>query len=156
MALQMFARGTQQMIGTWAALTLIPTYTAGCGLFWVALRTTGRPDHALWTLIGIVAVTKLTDAAAYFVGRSVGRTKLWPAISPGKTVEGALGGFAIGIVAAMVYFHLFIPAVLPANEKIEGQEWHGGDLSLLVYFWGSGIDRRFGGIGCQTVGQHEG
>lgn len=129
-ALQGFSKEPAQMIAKWSVLTLIPIYTAGCGLFWVALRTTGRPDHALWTLIGIVAVTKLTDAAAYFVGRSLGRTKLWPEVSPGKTVEGAVGGFLIGIVASMVYFHLFLPRML----TIEDQANHG-----MLVWWGPAV-----------------
>lgn len=50
----------------------------------------------------------LADAAAYFVGRRYGRTKLLPEISPGKTVEGAYGAvFMGGLVALCVglYYH---------------------------------------------------
>ena len=43
------------------------------------------------------------DAGAYFVGRAIGKNKLWPAISPNKTVEGALGGIVIAIVTAIIF-----------------------------------------------------
>nr|WP_275951033.1 phosphatidate cytidylyltransferase [Desulfuromonas sp. AOP6] len=47
------------------------------------------------------------DSAAYFVGSSLGRRKLYPAISPNKSVEGALGGVAgtfLGATLAKVFF----------------------------------------------------
>lgn len=54
-----------------------------------------------WFLLALF-VTWLSDTAAYLVGRSVGRTKLIPRVSPNKTVEGAIGGLvAAGITAAL-------------------------------------------------------
>lgn len=49
-----------------------------------------------------VAVTWVGDSTAYFVGRAVGRTKLAPMASPGKTVEGGLAGLAGSVLAAGV------------------------------------------------------
>ena len=43
------------------------------------------------------------DSGAFFVGRSLGKTKLAPALSPHKTVEGCVGGFVCAIAAAMLY-----------------------------------------------------
>ncbi|HZH61235.1 MAG TPA: phosphatidate cytidylyltransferase [Metabacillus sp.] len=45
----------------------------------------------------------VTDSGAYFVGRSMGKNKLWPEISPNKTVEGALGGVVFAVIFACVY-----------------------------------------------------
>jgi len=45
------------------------------------------------------------DICAYFVGRAVGRRKLAPRISPGKTVEGFLGGMLGNVAAAAIYHH---------------------------------------------------
>ena len=58
-------------------------------------------------------VTWASDIGAYAAGRSFGRHKLIPAVSPGKTVEGAVGG----LVASAVVAWLFTSAVLmPAAQ----------------------------------------
>jgi len=53
-----------------------------------------------WYLLAQI-VAWLTDVGAYVVGRAIGRHKLAPAISPGKSVEGALGGLICGCLAAI-------------------------------------------------------
>ncbi len=54
-----------------------------------------------WFLLALF-ITWLSDTAAYLVGRSVGRTKLIPRVSPNKTVEGAIGGLvAAGITGTL-------------------------------------------------------
>jgi len=50
-------------------------------------------------LLAAMAIVWIADIAAYFVGRAIGRRKLAPAISPGKSWEGAIGG-ALAVVAA--------------------------------------------------------
>jgi len=62
----------------------------------VALREIGA--LALFVAMAIVWVA---DIAAYFFGRAFGRHKLAPAISPGKSWEGAVGGFAAVAVAGL-------------------------------------------------------
>lgn len=49
-----------------------------------------------------------TDSGAYFVGKSLGKRKLWPAISPNKTIEGAIGGTLIALLIGIV-FHIIHP-----------------------------------------------
>ncbi|MBI4498353.1 MAG: phosphatidate cytidylyltransferase [Chloroflexi bacterium] len=56
------------------------------------------PQGLAWVLLALLT-TFATDTAAYFVGRAVGRRKLAPRLSPGKTWEGAVGGM-LGAVAA--------------------------------------------------------
>lgn len=53
-----------------------------------------------WLFLALF-VTFATDTGAFFVGKSIGRYQLAPSISPGKTWEGAFGGFISAIVAAM-------------------------------------------------------
>ena len=42
-----------------------------------------------------------TDSGAYFVGRKLGKNKLWPEISPKKTIEGFIGGIVIAVIFAV-------------------------------------------------------
>ena len=53
-------------------------------------------------LIFALLVNSATDSGAYLVGRAVGRHPMAPAISPNKTWEGAVGGFACAVVAAFL------------------------------------------------------
>jgi len=65
-----------------------------------------------WLLFAIL-VTFATDTGAYLVGRTVGRHPMAPVISPNKTWEGSLGGFAAAVGAALLLglvFDLGIPA----------------------------------------------
>lgn len=51
------------------------------------------------------------DTGAYFAGKSLGRHKLYPAVSPKKTIEGAVGGVTLAIFAALVYRHFLFEEV---------------------------------------------
>ncbi|MEB1810121.1 MAG: phosphatidate cytidylyltransferase [Bacillaceae bacterium] len=48
-----------------------------------------------------------TDSGAYFVGRKLGRRKLWPDISPKKTIEGSIGGIICAFVVGFVFQLIF-------------------------------------------------
>jgi len=61
-----------------------------------------HPDAGAFYLLFTVSVVIGGDAGAYFVGRKYGRRKLAPAVSPGKTVEGAVGAIAAGLVVGIV------------------------------------------------------
>ncbi len=64
-----------------------------------------RRWHSAWIILGIMLITKSCDIGAYFTGRLIGRHKLIPWLSPGKTWEGLIGGVvfstlvAVGLVA---------------------------------------------------------
>ncbi|GAB7388250.1 phosphatidate cytidylyltransferase [Bacillaceae bacterium] len=70
--------------------------------FRLMLETRLAEDGLAWTVL-ILSVTWATDTGAYFIGRAFGRKKLWPVISPNKTVEGALGGVISALLAAAVF-----------------------------------------------------
>lgn len=57
----------------------------------------------------LLSVIISSDVCAYFVGRAIGRRKLAPQVSPGKTIEGALGGLAGGALAAAVVAQSLFP-----------------------------------------------
>ena len=62
----------------------------------------GRTAGAAVVMFPIL-LTWASDIGAYAVGRLTGRHKLIPAVSPGKTVEGALGALVVTVVAAIAY-----------------------------------------------------
>lgn len=59
--------------------------------------------HSLTLFIFLIVTVVLTDSAAYFSGRFLGKHKLAPKISPKKTVEGAIGGWIIGFAFAFIF-----------------------------------------------------
>lgn len=62
----------------------------------------------IWILF-LLAVVFAGDIGAYYVGSFLGRHKLYPCVSPGKTIEGAAGGLAAGIGAAYLMRIYFFP-----------------------------------------------
>jgi phosphatidate cytidylyltransferase len=89
----------------------------GMGFSYMAIaRGAGDGHGLLWTFLLLCCIWG-SDAGAYFVGRSFGRNKLWPAISPNKTIEGALGGVVISAVISIV-FALLVPDLLTIGRAL--------------------------------------
>lgn len=63
-----------------------------------------RIEHGLWVTFYILLSIWATDSGAYFVGRKFGRRKLFEAISPNKTIEGAIGGVLFSILVAVIFY----------------------------------------------------
>ena len=66
-----------------------------------------RNDAGLDTLMFALLIVWLTDTGAYMIGRKLGRHKLWPAISPNKTIEGSVGGVVLALITAAIYLMFF-------------------------------------------------
>ncbi len=64
-------------------------------------------DSGAFLLVFTLAVVVWSDAGAYFAGRAYGRHKLAPRISPGKTVEGAIGGVVGGTLCGLLFKGIF-------------------------------------------------
>lgn len=90
------AVGLRQRSRAWPALGVLYA-----GLPLLALLILRAGEAGLWALALVVAVTWATDIAAYFVGRTLGGPKLWPAVSPKKTWSGAIGGLAGAVIAGL-------------------------------------------------------
>jgi phosphatidate cytidylyltransferase len=56
-----------------------------------------------WVLILLLAIVWLGDSAAYYIGKTLGRHKLAPRVSPNKTWEGAVANFVAGLIAAAAW-----------------------------------------------------
>ncbi|HEY7291208.1 MAG TPA: phosphatidate cytidylyltransferase [Vicinamibacterales bacterium] len=82
----------------------------------VALRSI-RGREALFLLMLTVMVS---DTAQYYTGRAFGRRPLAPAISPKKTMEGAVGGFVCGALLMAIVGVWWLPSVPPAIRALLG------------------------------------
>jgi phosphatidate cytidylyltransferase len=108
-----------QRVAPWAAgvagiLALVPAWLA-----LVRLRLS-EPSGAQWMLFALVLVW-VADIGAFFCGRSFGRRRLAPQVSPGKTWEGVWGAFAVSALVAVagsqwfqVPLAVFVPLCLAA------------------------------------------
>jgi phosphatidate cytidylyltransferase len=63
---------------------------------------TGALNGRIW-LTYLIMVTKMTDMGGYFLGKSFGKSKLAPNISPGKTRVGSIAGFIFAVVVSMIF-----------------------------------------------------
>lgn len=97
----------------WSAFAFIALFAT-----WGVLALLYR-EHGVLYVVSLLALIWIADIAAYFVGRAFGRHKLAPAISPGKTIEGALAG----IVGVMAWVLL-------------SAQWPGSFGAALVNKWG--------------------
>ena len=73
--------------------------------YFVALR--GLDEHGYWVFLAL-ATNFASDTAAFFTGRALGRHKLAPRISPGKTWEGTIAGF-FGAIIVSLPFTMLLP-----------------------------------------------
>ena len=90
-----------------AAFPVLTTLYVGTGF---GAFASARSESLVVLCFGLFIVWA-TDIGAYMVGREYGKNKLWPEISPNKTIEGALGGILSAVVVAIVYLIAF-----PAQE----------------------------------------
>jgi phosphatidate cytidylyltransferase len=67
-----------------------------------------------------ILLTWATDVGAYAVGRTMGSRKLIPSVSPGKTVEGALGGLALAVVICLLYVKFLMMRYAQLAMTIQG------------------------------------
>ncbi|MBA4602537.1 phosphatidate cytidylyltransferase [Thermoactinomyces mirandus] len=77
----------------------------GYGFSYMML-TIWKENGLAWSLL-IVFATWANDTGAYFIGKKWGKQKLWPEISPNKTIEGSLGGILSGTFLSVVIFFIF-------------------------------------------------
>jgi phosphatidate cytidylyltransferase len=103
-------------IGTVAYLGLLPAFLAQLR-WWPALPEGAGPDRRGAAALALtIFVPKFCDIGAYFTGKLLGRHKMSPVISPGKTYEGLAGGLALSAVVALLLNRWvpLLPGDLPA------------------------------------------
>jgi phosphatidate cytidylyltransferase len=121
-----------------AAFMLGLLYVFGCWRFAIDLRAI----NSFWMFFAL-AINWVGDSAAMYVGRSLGRHKMAPHISPGKSWEGAVASTAGSVIFALIYAHwalpqapVWLPPVAAVAGNIAGQL---GDLSESAMKRGAGM-----------------
>ncbi len=78
----------------------------------------GQGDIGRSLVFLVLILAWSNDSGAYFVGSAIGRHRLMARVSPSKTVEGALGGIAACIVAALISRATFAPFLAPGDAVL--------------------------------------
>ena len=105
------------------AITAFGVLYAGLFSYIYALR---YHDYAVGAgagtaLVGLpILLTWATDVGAYTFGRTFGKKKLIPSVSPGKTVEGAMGGLGLTIVICLLYVRFILMPYAQLGLTIQG------------------------------------
>lgn len=129
-----WARQSHDAIVSMAGTVLATLYLGGLGWFLMAIRVKQSPRFTGSTLLilMILVVVKSTDIGAYFGGRALGRHKLIPWLSPGKTWEGlGCGVLVSGLVGA---------AISPRLPHMHTAAWKGFILGVIIGAIGQGGD----------------
>lgn len=131
---QMIARRTTDAIRTIACTILTVMYLGIGGAMILQIRL--AESNGLVKLVMFLAVVKSTDIGAYFTGSAIGRHKLIPWLSPGKSWEGLIGGLgaAVGVSILIAHFGGIGIAV-----------WQAGLFGLAV-----GLAGQFGDL-CESL-----
>lgn len=113
--IQLFSRASDEdfseMLPSAATRVFGVLYVAALGGYIIAIRVIESPiprlAPKLLTLFFIVVFAG--DTGAYYTGRAVGRRRLAPRVSPGKTIEGVIGGLTGNVIAALIAHFTFFP-----------------------------------------------
>jgi len=108
--------GGHQALGL-AAVSLFPSLYLGLPIgAMVAIRDTRGREALFLLMLTVIA----SDTAQYYSGRAFGRRPLAPAISPKKTVEGAVGGLVFGAMVLAVVGAWWLPVIPLALRVLFG------------------------------------
>lgn len=91
-----------------AAFAILGTLYVGIGFYYL-IET--RVEGLAFVVFALLVVW-FTDSGAYFTGRKIGKRKLWPEISPNKTIEGFVGGIVWAIAIGLI-FNFFVDLEKP-------------------------------------------
>lgn len=105
---------------------LIGLFYIGGGCIFLTMIPYKNEGFDTFLIMGIFILIWVNDSFAYLVGRTFGRTKLYPSISPKKTVEGTLGGLIFALLAA--YFLGKYQPVIPP--------WQWMVLAVVIVIFG--------------------
>ncbi len=77
-----------------------------------------------------ILLTWATDIGAFTVGRAIGKRKLMPAVSPGKTIAGAAGGLGLTVIVCLLYVRFILMPIAHLGFTIAGAVLFGIIVSV--------------------------
>ena len=111
LGMAIWLRGPSRRPGLAVAATLFGIVYAGLFTYAYSIR---YHSYAIGAVAGSIllalplVITWLTDVGAYLIGRSFGKKKLMPSVSPGKTIAGSVAGLAFAVVGAWLYVEFLL------------------------------------------------
>jgi phosphatidate cytidylyltransferase len=99
-------------------------------------------EEGIYWIILVLVIAIIGDTVALYVGKSLGKRKLIPAVSPGKTVEGTIGLIAGSTLAAFLYGFFFLSSIAVFHFVIVG--FTGSIIGQLGDLGESAIKRHYG------------
>jgi phosphatidate cytidylyltransferase len=101
----------------------------------------GLPYGQQWIFL-LMTIVMAGDTGAFYVGTSFGKRKLYPVVSPNKSVEGAIGGLAGSLIGAIIAKYTFFPQLTLADSMVTALAL--GILGQLGDLFESFLKRSFG------------
>lgn len=123
------------------SLTFGPLYVGGGMTAIALLKKDGGPDGPSFVLLALM-LAWLSDTGGYFAGRFLGKRKLYEAVSPKKTIEGAIGGLAGSVLGALLASFVYLTSLPVVHAVALGLV--GGALGQLGDLGESLIKRSVG------------
>jgi phosphatidate cytidylyltransferase len=102
--------GTAIVNAALSAFTLV--YVGVFISFWTFLRLHDGNAWGMAALFSMLLIVKMADTGAFAFGKTFGRHKMTPILSPGKTWEGTLGGIFTAVVTSWAFFQFVAPRMV--------------------------------------------
>jgi len=110
----------------------------------LAFQSDDTGVHFVWSIpLSVFVFLWINDAGAYICGSLLGRHKLFPRISPGKSWEGSIGGGILVVIAAVLTWYL-AEQYGENSLGLSAWEWAGLGLTVVVFgTWGDLVESLF-------------
>ncbi len=135
-------KSTDQGLVTIGFAMLALVYLGVFASFYIGIRH----HYSAWVIAAVIMIIKCCDIGAYFTGRAVGKHKLIPWLSPGKTIEGLVGGMIFSALIAVLF-------ALASNHYNASGYWvlNSGEPTFVTkpfpLIWTAVCGAVFGGVG---------